>query len=116
MRRIIVAASCVGVILGCRAQSSPTPVPQLLARSKQAAIRSLLKAHPDLRLATAADNQSSYLNQIRRDTPGYQPYLAIGDLTGDGREDFAAAFVPKEGVATPFHLFWWQQQMEWMIS
>ena len=63
-----------------------------------------LKLRPDLRLATDADNiNKDGLAATRKERgKNYHPYYAVGDFNGDGKEDFAVAFVKKKKSNWPF--------------
>ena len=63
-----------------------------------------LKVRPDLRLATDADNINKDGLAVTRKERGknYHPYYAVGEFNGDGKEDFAVAFVKKRKSKWPF--------------
>ena len=70
----------------------------------KAIVDAWLKLRPGLRLATDADNMSKEGLAATRKEEGrnYHPYYAAGDFNGDGREDFAVAFVKKRKSKWPF--------------
>lgn len=57
------------------------------------------------RLAVTTDNTNQLLGRMKRDQPGYQPYFAEGDITGDGKEDFALVLTNGSGA---FRVVWFR--------
>ncbi len=69
------------------------------------ALISLPKDFPPLRLAEDADADSSDARSDLEDLyADYHPYFVRGDLDGDGRLDFAQAFVEKRAGGLWFHV------------
>ena len=63
-----------------------------------------LSSRSGLRLATEADCKNKEGLAITREAEGrnYHPYYAVGDFNGDGKEDFAVAFVKTRKSKWPF--------------
>ena len=68
-----------------------------LRAEHKALVESWLAQRTDLRLATESDcvNKSGLAAMRRERGHNYQPYYAIGDFNGDGKEDFAVALINK---------------------
>lgn len=75
-----------------------------LRAEHKAIVEEWLKQRRDLRLATEADNISKEGLAATRKEQGrnYSPYYAVGDFNGDGKEDFAVAFVKTRKSKWPF--------------
>jgi hypothetical protein len=58
-------------------------------------VESWLAQRTDLRLATESDcvNKSGLAAMRRERGRNYQPYYAVGDFNGDGKQDFAVALI-----------------------
>jgi hypothetical protein len=78
--------------------------PSYLRPQHKEVVEEWLKLRPDLRLATEADNINKDGLAFTRKERGknYHPYYAVGDFNGDGKEDFAVAFVKKKKSKWPF--------------
>jgi hypothetical protein len=63
-----------------------------------------LSSRSDLRLATDADctNKEGLAATRKEQGRNYHPYYAVGDFNGDGKEDFAVAFVKTRKSKWPF--------------
>ncbi|MDQ2975713.1 MAG: FG-GAP repeat protein [Acidobacteriota bacterium] len=63
-----------------------------------------LARKPGLRLATEADctNKEGLAFIRKEEGRNYHPYYAVGDFNGDGKEDFAVAFVKMRKSKWPF--------------
>lgn len=83
----------------------PSPVARhTLNTQQQATLGAWLKRHPGRRRATAEDcNCRDRIEMLTgatsgRAEPDYDPYLAVGDLNGDGTDDFAVLMVNAENL------------------
>lgn len=65
----------------------------LFSPTQEMALQKLLAQNPAWRLAMPRDNQSDLYVQYEQENPGYDPYFAHADMTGDGLDDFAVALV-----------------------
>ncbi len=63
-----------------------------------------LSSRSHLRLATEADctNKDGLAATRKEEGRNYHPYYAVGDFNGDGKEDFAVAFVKTRKSKWPF--------------
>src|SRR5947207_4637196 len=68
-----------------------------LPASHRNVVERWLTRRPDLRLATVNDctNKSGLAAMRKERGRSYQPYYAVGDFNGDGKEDFAVALINK---------------------
>ncbi|MDQ6652662.1 MAG: FG-GAP repeat protein [Acidobacteriota bacterium] len=86
------------VVFGQRAAAS------YLRPEHRAIVEQWLKLRSELRLATDADNTNKEGLAATRKEQGrnYHPYYAVGDFNGDGKEDFAVAFIKTRKSKSPF--------------
>src|SRR6266550_7679982 len=79
-------------------------LPSYLRPAHGKIIQRWLSSRADLRLATDADNINKDGLAATRKEQGrnYHPYYAVGDFNGDGKEDFAVAFVKTRKSKLPF--------------
>ncbi len=78
------------------ASAAQSDVPSFVNPEHRQAVRRLLKMRPYLRVATYADAENKErLGYVSDGNFGEakSPYYAVGDFNGDGRGDFAIAFV-----------------------
>lgn len=85
---------CLAVVTARAAQES-ADIPSFIRPEHRPTVRALLRTRPYLRVATYADVEDK--ESIDRLNDGFgenkSPYYAVGDFNGDGRKDFAVAFV-----------------------
>lgn len=95
---LIITSTMPSVVFGQNASAS------YLRPKHRAIVDEWLKLRPDLRLATDADNTNKDGLAAMRKERGrnYHPYYAVGDFNGDGKEDFAVAFVKTRKSKLPF--------------
>lgn len=78
------------------ARAAQSDVPSFIKPEHRQAVRRLLKMRPYLRVATSEDAEDKERLGLVSDSnsgEGRAPYYAVGDFNGDGRRDFAVAFV-----------------------
>jgi hypothetical protein len=70
----------------------------------RAVVEKWLAGRPQLRLASEDDCVNKDGLTVARNEQGrnYNPYYAVGDFNGDGKEDFVVAFVKKRRSKWPF--------------
>lgn len=96
---------------GASAETSAEPeyeameFPYPLEPAQKRALGPYLASREGWRLAVAADHTGQGLAAVKRERPDYQPYLAEGDLDGDGREDFALVITTGRGA---FRIVWFR--------
>jgi hypothetical protein len=91
------------------AGAAQSDVPSFIQPAHRQAVRALLQTKPYLRVATYADVEDK--ERIDNLNDGFgdakSPYYAVGDFNGDGRDDFAVAFVntrrPKDFAVAIFN-------------
>lgn len=68
-----------------------------LSPQLRSVVEKWLAGKPGLRLATEADcvNESGLAAIRKEDDKNYQPYYAVGDFNGDGKQDLAVALINK---------------------
>ncbi|HWT02349.1 MAG TPA: hypothetical protein VN256_19010 [Pyrinomonadaceae bacterium] len=97
---------CLGATSARAAQSD---VPSFIRPEHRQSVRAFLRTKPYLRVAAYADVEDKERIDNLNDGFGENksPYYAVGDFNGDGRKDFAVAFVntrrPKDFAVAIFN-------------
>lgn len=116
---VILAAWTLGALAGCGGdreeeeteEAAPErdyaeiSFPYEFTPEQKRAVGRFLEGREGWRLALDSDNTNPLLGRMKREDPGYQPYLAQADFTGDGREDFALAVTNDAGL---FRVVWFR--------
>lgn len=98
---------CLGAASARAAQGGD--VPSFINPEHRQSVRAFLRTKPYLRVATYADAEDKLKIDSLNEGFGEakSPYYAVGDFNGDGRKDFALAFVntrrPKDFAVAVFN-------------
>lgn len=100
---------CCLAASGPRALAAQSDVPSFIRPEHRQTVRGFLRTKPYLRVATYADVEDKERIDSLNDGFGEakSPYYAVDDFNGDGRKDFAIAFVntrrPKDFAVAIFN-------------